>query len=330
MANNFKPWVDTPTPGQQVQTAEVFAEDEQRKNGFKAGDPASALRVNSALRQANIVVAGLMEFCDEANTLPDDLSLLSTVTEVKNAIKDSVEALHNTTLTSAKEYTDTRETAIDARIANKVDKEDGKVLSENDLTDELKGNYDTAYSHSQQIGNPHETEIPEIDKTNNLLIGDGNGNAIDSEISASMIANSISTTTLFKSDTGVGGSWSGYTGTYNWITILSGVDIRGKKLLIYSGSGADATAYQHTGHTIVIPKSSSIYTLFTDDYISADGLMSKNSIVLRYTSSGGLQMSSKPRYVKVDTSTGLFINDTTTYPNARVSRYVYAIYQIND
>ena len=144
-----------------------------------------------------------------------------------------------------------------------------------------------------------------------------------------MIANSISTTTLFKSDTGVGGSW-GYTDTYNWITILSGVDIRGKKLLIYSGAGVDATRYQHFGHTIVIPKSSSIYTLFRDDYITEDGLMSKSSIVLRYTSSDGLQMSSKPRYVKVDTSTGLFINDTTTYPNARVSRYVYAIYQIND
>ena len=80
---------------------------------------------------------------------------------------------------------------FDAEMANKVDKEDGKVLSENDLTDELKGNYDTAYSHSQQIGNPHGTEIPEIDKTSNILIGDGNGNAVDSGISVQELQNEI-------------------------------------------------------------------------------------------------------------------------------------------
>ena len=68
MANNFKPWVDSPTAGQQVQSASVFATDAQRVDGFKAGDPASALRVNSALRQANIVVAGLMQMCDDIYT----------------------------------------------------------------------------------------------------------------------------------------------------------------------------------------------------------------------------------------------------------------------
>lgn len=108
MANNFKPWVDTPTAGQQVQSASVFTSDEQRVDGFKAGDPASALRVNSALRQANVVIAGLMQFCDEAKTLPNELSLLSTVTQVKNAIKASIDLLHDTTLTSAKTYTDTQ------------------------------------------------------------------------------------------------------------------------------------------------------------------------------------------------------------------------------
>lgn len=107
-----------PTAGQQVQSAAVFISDAQRVDGFRAGDPASALRVNSALRQANIVIAGLMQFCDEAETLPDELSLLSTVTQVKNAIKASIDALHNITLTSAKDYTDTRETAINTNITN--------------------------------------------------------------------------------------------------------------------------------------------------------------------------------------------------------------------
>ena len=102
---------------------------------------------------------------------------------------------------------------FDAEMANKVDKEDGKVLSENDLTDELKENYDTAYSHSQETGNPHGTDADDIDdsstinkfvtasdkenwnnkveKTTNILIGDGNGNAVDSGISAQVLQNEI-------------------------------------------------------------------------------------------------------------------------------------------
>lgn len=119
MANNFKPWVDSPTAGQQVQSASVFATDAQRVDGFKAGDPASALRVNSALRQANIVVAGLMQMCDDIKTLPDGLSLMSTVTQVKNAIKAAIDQLDATVLASAKSYTDTREGVIDGKLTDK-------------------------------------------------------------------------------------------------------------------------------------------------------------------------------------------------------------------
>lgn len=118
MANNFKPWVDSPTAGQQVQSASVFATDTQRVDGFKAGDPASALRVNSALRQANIVVAGLMQMCDDIKTLPDGLSLMSTVTQVKNAIKAAIDQLDATVLASAKSYIDTRESVINGKITN--------------------------------------------------------------------------------------------------------------------------------------------------------------------------------------------------------------------
>lgn len=118
MANNFKPWVDSPTAGQQVQSASVFATDTQRVNGFIAGNPASALRVNSALRQANIVVAGLMQMCDDIKTLPDGLSLTSTVAQVKNAIKAAIDQLDATVLASAKSYTDTRESVINGKITN--------------------------------------------------------------------------------------------------------------------------------------------------------------------------------------------------------------------
>lgn len=119
MANNFKPWVDSPTAGQQVQSASVFATDAQRVDGFKAGDHASALRVNSALRQANIVVVGLMQMCDDIKTLPDGLSLMSTVTQVKNAIKAAIDQLDATVLASAKSYTDTREGVINGKLTDK-------------------------------------------------------------------------------------------------------------------------------------------------------------------------------------------------------------------
>ena len=41
------------------------------------------------------------------------------------------------------------ETRVDGLLAGKVDKVDGKGLSTNDLTNELKANYDVAYAHSQ-------------------------------------------------------------------------------------------------------------------------------------------------------------------------------------
>lgn len=40
-------------------------------------------------------------------------------------------------------------TTMATALGNKVDKVDGKALSTNDLTDELKANYDAAYTHSQ-------------------------------------------------------------------------------------------------------------------------------------------------------------------------------------
>ena len=138
MANNFKPWVDSPTAGQQVQSASVFATDAQRVDGFKAGDPASALRVNSALRQANIVVAGLMQMCDDIKTLPDGLSLMSTVTQVKNAIKAAIDQLDATVLASAKSYTDTREGVINGKLTDKQN----QITSNKNRLDALKPRVD--------------------------------------------------------------------------------------------------------------------------------------------------------------------------------------------
>ncbi len=48
-------------------------------------------------------------------------------------------------------------------VENKVDKIAGKGLSTNDVTDELKANYDAAYAHSQVVeGNPHNVTATDL------------------------------------------------------------------------------------------------------------------------------------------------------------------------
>lgn len=47
---------------------------------------------------------------------------------------------------------------VDGELAKKVDKVDGKGLSTNDLTNELKGQYDAAYTHSQAAHAPVDAQ----------------------------------------------------------------------------------------------------------------------------------------------------------------------------
>lgn len=117
MANNFKLWVDSPSANKNVQSIANFIANQQRIDGFMPGQPASSLYVNSALRQANLVIVSLMQMCDEVTTLPQDLGLLSTVTQVKNAIKTTIDKLDTTVLNAAKSYTDVREEVINGNIA---------------------------------------------------------------------------------------------------------------------------------------------------------------------------------------------------------------------
>lgn len=53
---------------------------------------------------------------------------------------------------------DAEEVRVDGLLANKVDKVEGKGLSTNDLTDELKGQYDAAYAHSQVAHAPSNAQ----------------------------------------------------------------------------------------------------------------------------------------------------------------------------
>ena len=80
---NFYPWIDTSNTN--VMSANDFKNDSQRTTGFEAGQAASAKRVNSALRQANLFVAALANVI-----LGNDTSL--NLTSSLNAVQTKLES----------------------------------------------------------------------------------------------------------------------------------------------------------------------------------------------------------------------------------------------
>ena len=79
--SKFKVWIDTPTDNN-CMSAEDFSADSQVKEGFKAGTSSSSIRVNSGLRQANLVTSALMNIVDTE----EELDLRSDVNSVETKI----------------------------------------------------------------------------------------------------------------------------------------------------------------------------------------------------------------------------------------------------
>lgn len=67
MSTKFKIWVDD-TNLDNVQPYSAFVNDTQRSAGFQSGQPASSIRVNTALRQANLIACALMQLADPNGT----------------------------------------------------------------------------------------------------------------------------------------------------------------------------------------------------------------------------------------------------------------------
>ena len=82
MATKFKVWVDTPSAGTNVQSMSDFSSDSQRQNGFAAGNAASAIRVNTALREATLITTAIMDTIAPNS----NVDVTSTVAQVKSAI----------------------------------------------------------------------------------------------------------------------------------------------------------------------------------------------------------------------------------------------------
>lgn len=81
---NFYPWIDTSNTN--VMSENDFKNDSQRTTGFEAGQAASAKRVNSALRQANLFVAALANVILGNDTT---LNLTSSLNAVQTKLASS-------------------------------------------------------------------------------------------------------------------------------------------------------------------------------------------------------------------------------------------------
>lgn len=79
----FYPWIDDDNIDQSkvVPSAENFGSDDQRSKGFEGGKPASSMRVNAALRQANLVACALMKAVGNST-----LNFRNSVDEVESAL----------------------------------------------------------------------------------------------------------------------------------------------------------------------------------------------------------------------------------------------------
>ena len=103
------------------------------------------LTVNSSTRKVNITVP------TKTSELTND-SNFATISDV-NAAKTIVDSALSFTSTNP-----VQNSVVKAALDGKVDTEQGKGLSTNDLTDSLKSNYDVAYTHSQQAHAPADAE----------------------------------------------------------------------------------------------------------------------------------------------------------------------------
>lgn len=87
MANKFKLWVEDENINA-TQTYNDFDSDTQRAGGFVGGTPASAIRVNTALRQANLIACALMDVvAPNDNTIDFRSSRADTATFLGSKLK---------------------------------------------------------------------------------------------------------------------------------------------------------------------------------------------------------------------------------------------------
>ena len=94
-----------------------------------------------------------------------DIEALQTAVGDGGSVEDMIDAAIETAMGE-------EETRVDGLLNGKVDKVDGKGLSTNDLTNELKAQYDAAYAHSQVAHAPADAQknVIETVKVNGVAL----------------------------------------------------------------------------------------------------------------------------------------------------------------
>jgi hypothetical protein len=138
-------------------------------------DDITRTEVVNAIGEATTILSGLMSATDKSR-----LNALYAVFG-ESADTDTVVNTINEILAIFENYPEGAD--LVSVLADKVDKVEGKQLSTNDLTDVLKSNYDTAYTHSQVTdgSNPHQTTFANITNKPNTLEGYNILNAYNKE-----------------------------------------------------------------------------------------------------------------------------------------------------
>lgn len=139
--------------------------------------------------KASIVVpTKISELTNDSNFLTEHQSLtgLATETYVNNKVAGIVNSAPETLDTLQELATSLGNdpnfaTTVATQIGNKVDKADGMSLTHNDLTNELKANYDAAYTYSQAKHSYNDlTDLPTIPSIDGLATEEYVQNAIAS------------------------------------------------------------------------------------------------------------------------------------------------------
>lgn len=112
----------------------------------KSGAASAALTESKAYTDEQTAAVATQQ---KAYTDTQIANLVDSAPDTMNTLKELSDAIS--------EHQDVTD-ALNAAIGNKVDKVDGKGLSTNDLTDTLKNQYDTAYTHSQSAHAPADAE----------------------------------------------------------------------------------------------------------------------------------------------------------------------------
>lgn len=89
--SKFRIWVDDSNLDK-VMGFDQFDADTQRQAGFTGGTPASSIRVNTALRQANLVACALMNIVDTGNTTDFRSSVATVQSLLSNYISNTMVA----------------------------------------------------------------------------------------------------------------------------------------------------------------------------------------------------------------------------------------------